>query len=238
MWSVKVSINVSKDKLYLHVQQIQRERKPFAPASRAPIWMALGCEFLDCPWRVHSCWCICFILLGMEETKGKGGFLQIWLNIENYLWLKYHGFCYFPAVGSHTLLPFWALLDSNWVTNKPWKPWKTQDFLCPWKNTLENPEITSHPWKLMFWSRFSVHQFLALQCCCIFYSCNSGEEDLWGCLGVKTACHLSCGKQPLSNNRHKISSKRKMKGGWVQAEDLYVIIIFFENMVKRTLENL
>ena len=29
-----------------------------------------------------------------------------------------------------------------------------------------------------------------------------------------------------------------MKGGWVQAEDLYGIIIFFENIVKRTLENL
>ena len=28
-----------------------------------------------------------------------------------------------------------------------------------------------------------------------------------------------------------------MKGGWVQAEDLYVMIIFFENVVKNTLEN-
>ena len=28
-----------------------------------------------------------------------------------------------------------------------------------------------------------------------------------------------------------------MKGGWVQAEDLYEIIIFFENIVKNTLES-
>jgi len=27
-----------------------------------------------------------------------------------------------------------------------------------------------------------------------------------------------------------------MKGGWVQAEDLYVITIFFKNIVKNTLE--
>ena len=28
-----------------------------------------------------------------------------------------------------------------------------------------------------------------------------------------------------------------MKGGWVQAEDLYVVIIFFKSIVKGTLEN-
>ena len=28
-----------------------------------------------------------------------------------------------------------------------------------------------------------------------------------------------------------------MKGGWLPAEDLYVIIIFFESIVKNTLEN-
>jgi len=26
---------------------------------------------------------------------------------------------------------------------------QTLDFLCPWKNTLENPEITFHPRKVM-----------------------------------------------------------------------------------------
>ena len=35
----------------------------------------------------------------------------------------------------------------------------------------------------------------------------------------------------------KIQVKRRIHGGWIQAEDLYVIIIFFENIVKRTLEN-
>jgi len=55
--------------------------------------------------------------------------------------------------------------------------------------------------------------------------------------GVKTAYHLSCGTQPLfPTTDTKFQVKRRMKGGWVQA-DLYVIIIFFENIVKRTLEN-
>ena len=48
--------------------------------------------------------------------------------------------------------------------------------------------------------------------------------------GVKTAYHLSCGKQPLfPTTDTKFQVKRRMKGGWVQAEDLYVILIFFEN---------
>ena len=90
----------------------------------------------------------------------------------------------------------------------------------------------------MFWSRFSVPHFLALQCCCIFYSCNSEEEDLWGYWGVETAYHLSCGKQSLfPSTDTKFQVKCRMKGGWVQAEDLYVIIIFFENIVESILEN-
>ena len=85
---------------------------------------------------------------------------------------------------------------------------KNPGFCLAWKNALEKPESTSHPWKIMFWSRFSIHQFLALQCCCIFYSCNAGEEDLWCYWGVNAAYHLSCDKQPLfSISGHKISSK-------------------------------
>ena len=57
-------------------------------------------------------------------------------------------------------------------------------------------------------------------------------------LGVEASCHLSCGKQPLfATAETKFQVKRRMKGGWVQAEDLYVIIIFFESIVKKTLEN-
>ena len=56
--------------------------------------------------------------------------------------------------------------------------------------------------------------------------------------GVKTACHLSCGKQPLFPiEETKFQVKRRVKGGWLQAEDLYVIIIFFESIVKNTLKN-
>ena len=50
--------------------------------------------------------------------------------------------------------------------------------------------------------------------------------------------HLSCGKQPLLlTTDTKFQVKHRMKGGWIQAEDLYVIIIFFESIVKNTLEN-
>ena len=56
--------------------------------------------------------------------------------------------------------------------------------------------------------------------------------------GVKTAYHVSCGKQPLfPTTDTKFQVKCRMKGGWVQAEDLYGVIIFFEIIVKRTLEN-
>ena len=55
--------------------------------------------------------------------------------------------------------------------------------------------------------------------------------------GGETAHYLSCGKQPLfSTTNTQFQGNRRMKGGWVQAEDLYVIIIFFENIVKNTLE--
>ena len=145
------------------------------------------------------------------------------------------------------LLRFWCKMmlsvsssTSGWPTNpgNPGRPWTTLDFVCPWKNTLENPKVTTHFWKIMFWSRSSTHQFLVLQCYRIFYSCNAEEEDLWGYWGVKTSYHLSCGKQPLFPSADtKFQVKRRMKLGWVQAEDTYVIIILFENIVKSTLKN-
>ena len=47
--------------------------------------------------------------------------------------------------------------------------------------------------------------------------------------------HL-CGKQPLSPTMDtKCQVKCRMKGGWIQA-DLCMIIIFFVNIVKNTLE--
>ena len=85
-------------------------------------------------------------------------------------------------------------------------PEKPLDFLFPWKNTLENPEITTYPWKIMLWSRFSAHQFLVLQCCCIFCSSNAEEEDLWGYWGENSVSFVVW-QQPHSNNGHKLSSK-------------------------------
>ena len=58
-------------------------------------------------------------------------------------------------------------------------------------------------------------------------------------LGVKTVYHLLCGKPPhFPTTDTKFQAKRRMKGGWVQAVDLYVIIIFFESIVNNTMENL
>ena len=55
--------------------------------------------------------------------------------------------------------------------------------------------------------------------------------------GVKTAYHLLYGKQPLFPTMDtKFLVKPGMKGGWVQA-DVHVIIIFFESIIKNTLEN-
>ena len=54
----------------------------------------------------------------------------------------------------------------------------------------------------------------------------------------KTAYHVSCSKQLLlPTTDTKFQVKRRMKDGWVQAEDLYMIIIFFEIIVKNTLES-
>ena len=40
---------------------------------------------------------------------------------------------------------------------------------------------------------------------------------------------------PSTNTQVQV--KRRTKGGWVQTEDLYVIIIFCEKIVKLSLEN-
>ena len=55
-------------------------------------------------------------------------------------------------------------------------------------------------------------------------------------LGLKTSHHLSCGKQSLFPTKDtQFQVKCRMKGR--QTEDLYVIIIFYENIIKSTLEN-
>jgi len=46
---------------------------------------------------------------------------------------------------------------------------------------------------------------------------------------VKAVLHLSCGKQPLF--------QQQTQDGSVQAEDLYMITIVFESIVKSTMEN-
>ena len=51
-------------------------------------------------------------------------------------------------------------------------------------------------------------------------------------LGVKIAYQLSYGKQSLfPTTDTKFQVQRRMKSGWIQAEDLYVTIIFFERIV-------
>ena len=57
-------------------------------------------------------------------------------------------------------------------------------------------------------------------------------------LGGKNSISFVVCKQPLFPTAEgKFQVKRRMKGGWLRAEDLYVIIIFFESIVKKTLEN-
>ena len=58
-------------------------------------------------------------------------------------------------------------------------------------------------------------------------------------LGVETAfiCRVVSSLFPKTDTKFQV--KHRMKGEWVQAEDLYMIIIFFlENIVKNTLETL
>ena len=56
--------------------------------------------------------------------------------------------------------------------------------------------------------------------------------------GGRTAYRVSCGKQPhFPTTETKFHVKHKMESGWVQAENLYVIIIFFENIAENPLEN-
>ena len=70
-----------------------------------------------------------------------------------------------------------------------------------------------------------------------FHSRDAVEEDLYKVIGGQTAYHVSCSKQALfPTTDTKFQVKRRMNDGWVQAEDLYVIIIFFETIVKSTLE--
>ena len=48
------------------------------------------------------------------------------------------------------------------VANRSWKPWKILKspwYFAPWKNALENPEITINPWKIIIWSRFPMEQY-------------------------------------------------------------------------------
>ena len=56
--------------------------------------------------------------------------------------------------------------------------------------------------------------------------------------GGETAYNLSCGGSLFPTTDTKFQVTCRMKGGWVQAEDLYVIIIFFlESIVKDIMEN-
>ena len=118
-------------------------------------------------------------------------------------------------------------------TEKPWilfAPGK-----IPWKTLKIHPTTE----KLCFEAYFPCINFGPCSAVALFIPVMQGRRiyEVIG-RGVKTAYHLSCGKQPLfPTTDTKFQVKRRMKGGWVQAEYLYGIIIFFENVVKRTLEN-
>ena len=72
--------------------------------------------------------------------------------------------------GITQLRPFFTFTG---LPTNPGKPWNTLDFICPWNNTLEHPEIASHRWKIMFWIRFSVYRFRVESAIFSYHSVNS-----------------------------------------------------------------
>ena len=64
------------------------------------------------------------------------------------------------------------------------------------------------------------------------------EEDLLGYCGKNSVpCVVWQAASFFPTTVTKCQVKRRMKAGWVQAEDLFVIIVFLENIVINSLES-
>ena len=96
----------------------------------------------------------------------------------------------------------------EWPTN-PGRPWITLDFVCPWKTLKLRPT----PEKLCSEANFPCINFLACSAVAFFIPVMQGGGSLRLLGGVKTAHHLSFGKQPLFPSKDtKFHVKRRMKG--------------------------
>ena len=126
------------------------------------------------------------------------------------------------------------------MANKPWKPRKTMktlDFVCPWKNTLETLKLHPTPEKLCSEANFSCINFWPCSAVAFFISVMQGRRiyEVIGGGGKNSVSFVMWQAASFSINGHKISSKRQNER-WMGTEDLNLIIIFSENIVKRTLE--
>ena len=126
------------------------------------------------------------------------------------------------------------------VANKPWKTLKNPGFFAPGKILWKTLKLQPTPEKLCSEANFSCLSFWPCSAVAAFSPVTQGRRiyEVIRRGGVKIAYHFLCYKQPLfPTTNTKFQVKRRMKGGWVQAEDLYLIIAFFESIIKRVLEN-
>ena len=137
-------------------------------------FLLLFCIFLMYwPWDSHRIFCshcIVFIVFVCSFLSAGMQHLLLVVQIETFIVMSRFSFMELwdpqPSDTEITQLrPFFTF--KGWPTNpgNPGRHWKTLDFLCPWNNTLEIPEIATHPWKSLFWRRFPVYKLLALQYC-------------------------------------------------------------------------
>ena len=106
------------------------------------------------------------------------------------------------------------------VAKKPWKTLKKPGFCLPLEK-YSGKILKSHPTpeKLCSEANFPCINFWSCSAVAFFIPVMQGR--FMRLLGVETAHHLSYSKQPhFPSTDTKFQVKRKMKGGWVQAEDL------------------
>ena len=103
-------------------------------------------------------------------------------------------------------------------------PWKTLKFQPTPENLCSEADFPS----INIWPCSAATLFIPV----------TQWRRIYGVIGGKAVYHLSGGKQPhFTTTYTNFQVKCRMKDGWVQAEGLYMIIIFFENIVKNILEN-
>jgi len=124
------------------------------------------------------------------------------------------------------------------VANKPWESLRNPGFCLalekyagkPWNYI---PPLKNYVLKLFF----PCINFWPYSTVAFFIPVVQGRKicEVIGGQKQRIICHVT--SSLFSSNGCQFPVKCRMKGGWIQAEALYGIIIFFENIVKRTMEN-